>query len=252
MVEKCPYSKEKKENETTNKRLAVFSEDREDNKPNSQVHAFDALSVNSTQKTVDLSDNENINTISSYNNTNKKEKCPFKEGQVINNSKCPYSGKTIEEAETNSKNNCPYKDGEKLKDKPDEAKKDDDDLSDDEEQQGGCPVMNTKKNDPQNKHFNSTWELPFFGPFDFMFDLRGLLNEKEFLEKTKKLRSYPRHLLYTLFNQNDEKLNKVREKEFPLVFFIYDDIKIKGNKFYRKGKTKEALDHYFYVSIYYY
>jgi hypothetical protein len=109
--------------------------------------------------------------------------------------------------------------------------------------------MNTKKNDPQNKHYEEAWELPFYGPFDFMFDLRGALNQEEYREKTSKLRSYNRHLLYTLFNQNDEKLNKVREKEFPMVFFIYDDIKIKGNKYFRKGKYKEALDYYFYVRL---
>jgi hypothetical protein len=45
-----------------------------------------------------------------------------------------------------------------------------------------------------------------------------------------------------------KKLNKVREKEFPMVFFIYDDIKIKGNKLFKKGKYKEALEYYFYVS----
>lgn len=82
--------------------------------------------------------------------------------------------------------------------------------------------------------------------------MRGLLNKQEYLEKTKKLRSYPRHMKYTLFTQNDEKLQMVRSKEFPMAFFIFDDVKEKGNKLYRKGKMREALDHYFYVINSYY
>lgn len=51
----------------------------------------------------------------------------------------------------------------------------------------------------------------------------------------------------TLFYQKDEKLQKIHEKEFPMVFFAYDDIKEKGNRLFRKGKFREAIEHYNYV-----
>lgn len=166
----------------------------------------------------------------------------------VNEDTCPlgYTTEANTQRTQTSNKGCPY--NNENKQKPDE-KTETKEESSDEEQQGGCPVMNTKKSDPENKHYEESWELPYFGPFDFMFEMRGLLSVEEFNEKTKKLRGYPRHKLYTLFNQNDDKLNKVREKEFPMVFFIYDDIKIKGNKLFKKGKFKEALEYYFYVSL---
>jgi len=56
----------------------------------------------------------------------------------------------------------------------------------------------------------------------------------------------PRHKKYTLFNQRDEKLQKIHKKEFPVVFFAYDDIKEKGNRLYKRGKFREAIQHYSY------
>ena len=82
-----------------------------------------------------------------------------------------------------------------------------------------------------------------------MFDLQGTLKRLEFLEKTKKLKNYPRHLKYSLFRNTDEKLEKLREKEFPIVFFIYDEIKEKGNKLYKKKKFREAINVYTYVCL---
>jgi hypothetical protein len=52
---------------------------------------------------------------------------------------------------------------------------------------------------------------------------------------------------YSLFYQKDEKLQKVRQAEFPRVFFVYDDIKEKAGRFYRKKQYKEAIDYYTYV-----
>lgn len=57
----------------------------------------------------------------------------------------------------------------------------------------------------------------------------------------------PRHKKYTIFNQRDEKLQKIHEKEFPVVFFAYDDIKEKGNRLYKRGKFREAIQHYCYA-----
>jgi len=76
--------------------------------------------------------------------------------------------------------------------------------------------------------------------------MQGGLDREEFLEKTKILRSFPRHMKYTLFYQNQEKLVKVHEAEFPRVFFLYDDIKEKGNRMFRRKKYREAIEHYTY------
>jgi hypothetical protein len=83
-----------------------------------------------------------------------------------------------------------------------------------------------------------------------MFNLRGSLEDEEFFKKTTKMRSYPRHMKYSLFYQKDEKLQKVRQAEFPRVFFVYDDVKEKANRFYRKKQYKEAIDYYSYVSLF--
>ena len=53
---------------------------------------------------------------------------------------------------------------------------------------------------------------------------------------------------YTLFN-NDDKLKQIRKKEFPLVFFVYDDVKEKGSKLYKKRKFRESIDYYSYVIL---
>jgi tetratricopeptide (TPR) repeat protein len=75
----------------------------------------------------------------------------------------------------------------------------------------------------------------------------GVLNEKEFEEKTENLAKMPRHKKYTIFNQRDEKLQKLHEKEFPVVFFAYDDIKEKANRLYKRGKFRDAVQHYTYA-----
>jgi len=98
-----------------------------------------------------------------------------------------------------------------------------------------------------NKHFDHYYEVPFYGPFDFMFGLKGELNPTEFEEKTKKLSGYSRQLKYTLFSHSDENLKKVRDKEFTMIFFVYDDVKDKGNKLFKKKKFREAIKYYQYV-----
>lgn len=98
-----------------------------------------------------------------------------------------------------------------------------------------------------NKHFERYYEIPKFDELDFMFSLSGTLSREEFLQKTVKLRSYPRHLKYSIFHNTDDKLDELRSKEFPIVFFIYDEVKEKGNKYYKKKKFREAVNHYIYV-----
>lgn len=121
-------------------------------------------------------------------------------------------------------------------------------LSDEEQNQtGGCPLKNKIKKDPPNKHFEPHYEIPRYGAFDFLFQMRGTLEVEEWLEKAKKLNSYPRHMKTTLFFQNQEKLKQLHTKEFPMVFFCYDDIKEKGNRLYKRKKFREAIDSYTYA-----
>lgn len=230
MVESCPYK-------NLSKKLSFFgygeSRDKEFTK-NTTHRTINNNTNNEDKLSVQLSDNDcNINNSSKLSNLKQQD-----------TSKCPYNNSESTTSKVNSDKKCPYSNNKKPKQNGNS------DISDDEEEkQGGCPVMNKTNTDPPNKHFSESWELPQYGPFDFMFEMKGLLSIKEWKAKTVKLRSYSRHLLYTLFNQNDEKLNKVREKEFPMIFFIYDDIKNKGNKYYKKGKLKEALEYYCYVSL---
>ena len=51
---------------------------------------------------------------------------------------------------------------------------------------------------------------------------------------------------YTLFH-HDDKLKQIRSKEFPYVFFVYDDVKDKGNKLFKKKKYREAIEYYIYA-----
>jgi tetratricopeptide (TPR) repeat protein len=171
-------------------------------------------------------------------NTQGNAKCPF----GYDNPNTPNSEK-IEKMEKEAQEKT-------SKSQPEEGKEPNkEEISDNEEEQaqGGCPVMNKTKKDPANKHYEECYEIPRFGPFDFMFHLRGMLEPEDYLEKTKKVRSFPRHMRHTLFLQNNEKLKKVHEKEFPMVFFIYDDIKEKGNRLFRRKKFRECIENYNYA-----
>ena len=169
----------------------------------------------------------------------EKQKCPFgftsSKPNNVPKGKCPFG--------FGSQENCNNKN--KIK-KEDEKNASDDD-SGEEEHFGGCPVMGKGRKDPENKDFEQFYEVPCFGNYDFMFFLRGSLTQEEWIEKTKKIRKYPRHLKYTLFYQNQEKLKEVHKAEFPRVFFIYDDIKQKGIRLYNRKKYREALEHLTYA-----
>ena len=177
-------------------------------------------------------------------------KCPFGFGAQENTvdddrPKCPF-GFTSSKKTTQGK--CPFgfgaqDDNNAEKATNDNDKNDSDDDSGEDEPRSGCPVMGRGKLDPKNKDFEEFFEVPCFGNYDFMFLLKGGLSQQEWLEKTKKMRKYPRHLKYTLFYQSQEKLKEVHKAEFPRVFFIYDDIKQKGIRLYNRKKYHEALEH---------
>ena len=167
------------------------------------------------------------------NNDNEKPKCPF--GFTSNSTKknttshgrCPFGFGAQDDSNNDNNSNI-------RKEKKEDEKNASDEDSGDEEPTGGCPVMGKGRLDPKNKDFEEFYEIPCFGNYDFMFFLRGGLSQEEWIEKTKKMRKYPRHLKYTLFYQNQDKLKEVHKAEFPRVFFIYDDIKQKGIRLYNR------------------
>ena len=191
-------------------------------------------------------------------NDSEKPKCPFgftsskkpKKESEVEKPKCPFGFTSSKLTKTNNvpKGKCPFGFGsQENKIKNENEKNASDDDSGDDEVFGGCPVMGKGRKDPQNKDFEQYYEIPCFGNYDFMFFLRGSLTQEEWLEKTKKIRKFPRHLKYTLFYQNQDKLKEVHKAEFPRVFFIYDDIKQKGIRLYNRKKYREALEHLTYA-----
>ena len=177
----------------------------------------------------------------------EKPKCPFgftssSNKKSVPKGRCPFGFGTKDDDNINNNNSM-----KKNSKKEENEKNASDDDSGDEEPMGGCPVMGKGRLDPKNKDFEEFYEIPCFGNYDFMFFLRGGLSQEEWIEKTQKMRKYPRHLKYTLFYQNQEKLKEVHKAEFPRVFFIYDDIKQKGIRLYNRKKYREAIEHLNYA-----
>ena len=198
-------------------------------------------------------------TSSKKESPEEKPKCPFgftssKKESSEEKPKCPF-GFTSSKKESECKNSnvgkgrCPFGFDSmgNNENKKEEEKNASDEDSGEDEHFGGCPVMGRGKKDPSNKDFELYYEIPCFGNYDFLFFLRGNLTQEEWIEKTKKIRKYPRHLKYTLFYQNQEKLKEVHKAEFPRIFFIYDDIKQKGIRLYNRKKYREALEHLNYA-----
>ncbi len=52
----------------------------------------------------------------------------------------------------------------------------------------------------------------------------------------------PYHLKYTLFQS--EEIKALRKKDFAFLYFKFDELKEKGNKMYKRGKIREAIDYY--------
>ena len=77
--------------------------------------------------------------------------------------------------------------------------------------------------------------------------MKGDLEYKDWEEKTKKIRSLPRYLKYTLFYQDKLELKEIHKLEFPKVFFIFDELKQKGIRYYNRLKYREALEYFNYA-----
>ena len=122
-----------------------------------------------------------------------------------------------------------------------------DEDSGDETEQGGCPVVGKNRSEPGNKDFKLHYEIPLYGPFDFLFYLKGNLEEDDWKQKTEKIRNIPRHLKYTLFYQDQKELEEIHKLEFPKIFFMFDELKQKGIRYYNRNKFREALEYFNYA-----
>jgi len=100
---------------------------------------------------------------------------------------------------------------------------------------------------PEIKEFNLYYEIPFIGKYDFLFLLRGGLNKNDWIEKTKNIRRYPRHLKNTLFFQSQTKLQDIHKQSFPKIYQIYTNIKNAGMSLYKSKKYRESLEYFNYA-----
>ena len=177
--------------------------------------------------------------------TKKKTKSPIK---------CPFgyssSSPFFSHPKKNSSNaKCPFgfSDNDSEKDLNEINLEEKDSDSGDEINEGGCPVMGKNRSEPVNKDFKRHYEIPLYGPFDFLFYLKGDLEENDWKEKTEKIRNLPRHLKYTLFYQDQPELENIHKLEFPKVFFMFDELKQKGIRYYNRRKFREALEYFNYA-----
>ena len=177
--------------------------------------------------------------------TKKKAKSPIK---------CPFgyssSSPFFSHPKKNSSNaKCPFgfSDNDSEKDLNEINLEEKDSDSGDEINEGGCPVMGKNRSEPVNKDFKRHYEIPLYGPFDFLFYLKGDLEENDWKEKTEKIRNLPRHLKYTLFYQDQPELENIHKLEFPKVFFMFDELKQKGIRYYNRRKFREALEYFNYA-----
>ena len=97
---------------------------------------------------------------------------------------------------------------------------------------------------PEIKEFNLYYEIPFHGKYDFIFLLKGNLDKTEWTSKTTKLRKYPRHLKYTLFYQNDIKLQQIHKSSLNKIYQIFLKIKSVGLNLYNNKKFRECLEQF--------
>ena len=177
--------------------------------------------------------------------TKKKTKSPIQ---------CPFgyssSSPFFSHPKKNSSNaKCPFgfSDNDSEKDLNEINLEEKDSDSGDEINEGGCPVMGKNRSEPVNKDFKRHYEIPLYGPFDFLFYLKGDLEENDWKEKTEKIRNLPRHLKYTLFYQDQPELENIHKLEFPKVFFMFDELKQKGIRYYNRRKFREALEYFNYA-----
>ena len=116
-------------------------------------------------------------------------------------------------------------------------------LSEEDEKIKNENLKNLKLNDDPIEHeFNFYYPIIFYTKYDYVFKYHGNYSNKEFIQKTLKINSYPLHYKATLFL--NEKNNQIKKKDFQFLKIYFDEIKKKGNKLYKKEKYREALENY--------
>ena len=104
----------------------------------------------------------------------------------------------------------------------------------------GCPFMNSQNRELKNSRFEYHYEVPLPESIqDFRFNIMNYT--KEGIEKSKILRNMPKHLRNTIFIKN-KSIEQIRNKEFPVIFLICEEMKEKAYNFYESKKYNEALN----------
>jgi hypothetical protein len=148
--------------------------------------------------------------------------------------KCPYSSREVDNLKTSennislnlSKNSvCPVSHNQDIVNTP---------------KASGCPFASNLRKE-LNTNFMFYFHIPYYHKYDFYFAVGGNMIENDFINKTKKIREMPRHLKFTLFHYNDEKIKKIRKKDFTTVYFIYEEIKEKAMNFYLEEDYRQCI-----------
>ena len=108
---------------------------------------------------------------------------------------------------------------------------------------GGCPMLNKIRKEPE-ENFSFYYEIPYESPYDLIFKIKGTMNKADFYQKTTKLRSMPRHLRFSLFYLKEEKLVNLKKKEFPDIYFAYEELREKAYNHYSMKEFKQAIKYY--------
>jgi tetratricopeptide (TPR) repeat protein len=186
-------------------------------------------------------------------------KCPY--GHTGNKEKLLIPDEEIVDTSTNTKTTtflsspdadflkvnqpCPFKNKSEfiLETKNEEE---DDDLDEDGYiKGGGCPMRIPKE---LSTDFNFAHEIPFYHKNDFYFNIRGTVSDKDFLEKSQKIKNMPRHVKHSLFLLKDEVMQKIRAKnDFTQTYFAFEDLRNKANKIFSKGNYRQAIAYFSYA-----
>ena len=106
----------------------------------------------------------------------------------------------------------------------------------------GCPFSNNIRKEIKT-NFSFYFDLPLYHKTDFYFEIGGQMPDKDFESQTKKLKEMPRHLKTTLFHTNEEKILKIRKKDFTTVYFIYEELKEKAMNFYLEKDYRQCISY---------
>ena len=180
----------------------------------------------------------NINILSKHNNFDSSKfskESPEKIHNSLQNYYLNMKSKIISNKEKNKKFNSPKKQPFDLKNKNLKI---------------NCinkNILNNTLEFLEIKEFNSFYEIPFHGKYDFLFLLRGGLSKNEWFDKTKNIRKYPLYLKNTLFFQSQIKLQEIHNQNFSKIYQIYTTIKKRGIDLYKNKKYRQCLENFNYA-----